>query len=130
MKQLLVWFGALLIFTLVMTAIMRAEEPSQKFYWPSVIVFAGGNALDAHSSWGQRELNPYAASANGRYGAKGLSIKIAYTAGMMAMEQVIIHVLPKGKARNKARGVFTKFNFVAGGGFSGIAVRNYIVRTR
>ena len=126
MTHLLPWLVAVLLFTVIMAGVLRADDTT--LYRASLAAFAAGNALDAHSSWGQRELNPFAASADGRYGARGLSLKIGCTGGIVLMQAAIIHFLPPGNARNAARLAFTKFNFAAAGAFGGLAVRNYVVR--
>jgi len=50
-------------------------RPSKLRWWLSVAALSAAAALDVHSSWGRRELNPMLQSPNGRFNARGLAVK-------------------------------------------------------
>jgi len=94
---------------------MAQEHKIAKRIWRvSEFVTVGATSYDAMRSWNGRESNPILAS-NGRFGAKGISIK----AGLTVMQLFCEHKLQKGDDTLYAPMSFINFAtagaFVAGG---------------
>jgi len=81
-----------------------------------------GQALDAGSSYGMRELNPMLAGADGRFGMKATGIKIGGYAAILGLEYLLIRKHP-GSAR-----IFSKLNWSVGIVTSGFAAHNFAIR--
>jgi hypothetical protein len=81
-----------------------------------------GQALDASSSWGMRELNPVLAGSDGRFGMKSATVKLGVTGALIGVEYLIL------KAHPRAARVLTKLNWAAGIASGGIAVHNLAIR--
>ena len=88
-----------------------------------MISLAAANAVDVHSSWGKRELNPNLASAQGTFGTKGALIKVGLVGGLAGLEFVLTRRRPTGKLYRR----FAFINFGAAGFVSGVAIHNYTV---
>ncbi len=85
----------------------------------SMIAAVAGTSFDAASSWGQREANGFLASSDGRFGAKGLSIKAAFAAA------VIVPQICLRKHRN-LKGVFAAGNFAEAAIFTGVSIHIFM----
>ena len=88
----------------------------------SMVAAVAGTSLDAATSWGQREENGFLASSDGRFGAKGLSIKAAFAAAVI-IPQICL------RKHNELKGAFAAGNFVEAGIFAGVSVHNLQVRS-
>jgi len=71
------------------------------------------------SSWGRNEANPMLRSGDGRFGAKGASIKLAMAGAIIAPQLFVMKRAP-GSQR-----LFTIANFLQAGLYTGVAIRNY-----
>lgn len=89
-----------------------------KFYRVSQAILVAGNAADAHSSWNRRELNPILAGPNGRFGARGVSIKAAIAAGWIITQELTT------RKDHRPRKAFAIANTAGGVFLGGVAVRN------
>jgi hypothetical protein len=91
----------------------------------SVAAMTAGAALDAASTLGKREMNPlYGLEPGQRFGAKEVMIRTLMPVGIGALER---YLLSKPSMR-WAKGPLTVLNFVAGGTFTGAAVRNWRIK--
>ena len=96
---------------LTATCGMAQEHKLAKRIWRvSEFVTVGASAYDASQSWHGRESNPILAS-NGRFGAKGLSIK----AGLTFVQLICEHKLQQGDDTLYAP--MSLLNFATAGGF-------------
>jgi hypothetical protein len=89
-----------------------------KLWAVSSFVLLGATSLDAASSWGKYEENPLLRSADGRFGMKGVSIKLTL-AGAMLIPQILF------RKNHTATKLFTVTNFAQAGMYGGIAARNF-----
>lgn len=89
-----------------------------RFWKWTAAALVAGTAADAISSVGHRELNPILAGPDGRFGAKGISIKAGMAGGTLLFEALVIR-----KHRHAGR-VFGVVNLGCGAAFAGIAARN------
>ena len=94
------------------------HEKRVRIIWiASIFAMTAGTAADAASSWNRRESNSLLASSNGTFGSKGLAIKGAIAAGMLA-PQIIFR---------KHRDWHTAFavgNFAEAGIYTGTTIHN------
>jgi hypothetical protein len=95
---------------------------TSRLWVASCIALIAGSSLDMSSSWGRSEANPLLRAGDGRFGAKGVSIKLAMAGAMIGPQYFVMKRAP-GLQR-----VFTVANFLQAGLYTGVAVRNYGVR--
>lgn len=82
---------------------------------------ATGTALDAASSWGQREANPILRSADGRFGVQGAVTKGLIFAGSEFAKWKLARRYPRSK-------LVRAISLVPAAAFGGVAARNWRVR--
>lgn len=102
------------------------EQPAQrkwkKAWIASWIAFAAVNALDAHSSQGRREANPFLTGSDGRFSnRKALLLKSALGGGFFAWQAWTAKKHPDVNYYK----TFTLTNTAVTGGLGAIAARNY-----
>ncbi|MDA1314530.1 MAG: hypothetical protein O2968_14415 [Acidobacteria bacterium] len=103
------------------------REQSTKRKWKkawiaSWIAFAAVNALDAHSSQGRREGNPFLSGSDGRFSnRKAILLKSALGGGFFAWQAWTAKKNPEVNLYK----TFTLTNTAVTGGLSAIAARNY-----
>ena len=96
-----------------------ASTPHVSKLWvASSMLLLAATSLDAASSWGKYEENPFLRSNDGRFGAKGVSIKLSLS-GAMLLPQFLFR---KNRTATK---LFTLSNFAEAGVYAGIAARNF-----
>ena len=110
----------LLIFLAVSAQAEAASNKWRKVWKLSLVVMASANFADAASSYGHIETNPILASANGRFGRKGLALKVGVGAGLVVVEFLLHHKRPVFEVERAAAIV----NFAVAGGFSAAAIHN------
>ncbi len=71
---------------LLKTVENRHDRKVNRIWVGSILAVTAATSMDAASSWGKYETNPVLASANGRFGAKGVSIKAGVAAGTIVSE--------------------------------------------
>lgn len=99
-------------------AFSAEPDSSGKRLWiGSMVAVFAASGFDAGTSWGKFESNPLLASPNGRFGAKGLSIKLGIGAALVA-PQLLFH------KHKQVRTEFTITNLATAGVFTGVAVHN------
>ena len=98
--------------------------PQQITYKLSLATLAAGTALDAASSWGHYELNPFLRGGDGRFGARGLAVKGGITVGLVGLQYVMVRKYPRSWR------FFSVVNFSMGAAYGGIAARNWGVVAR
>ncbi len=84
----------------------------------SLVAVAAASGMDAATSWGKYEGNSMLASSNGRFGAKGVTIK----AGLGAAALIPQIFFMRNHKQLRSRLAIT--NFAEAAVFSGIAVHN------
>lgn len=99
-----------------------ARAAALKSWKISLLPLIGGQALDAASSYGMRELNPLLASPNGGFETKATSIKLGAAAAAVGIEYLIVRKYPRS-----AR-IFSKLNWTTGIVTTGFAVHNYAIK--
>jgi hypothetical protein len=114
--------GMLLLLCLSAAPCLSADYslPSRSWQY-SLAALSTANALDMHSSWGRRELNPMLASSDGRFGARGAALKLGIQATLFGLEYVITRRHP---GRRTYR-VLSILNFGAAGVAGATAIHNY-----
>ncbi len=96
------------------------EAPRHQALWKaSLLAVAAASALDVHSSWGKREMNPLLADASGRFAGRGLAIKSLITGSALGVQWWMVHKKPS-MAKYAAIG-----NFGMTAIYARIAVHNY-----
>jgi hypothetical protein len=75
------------------------------------------------SSWGRYESNPLLRSSDGRFGAKGVSIKLL-AAGVTLVPQICL------RRHQHTQRLFTVINFAQAGLYTGAAIHNMGVPRR
>ena len=85
----------------------------------SLAPLAASQALDAHSSWGHRELNPLLADANGGFGMKATGIKVGTLAGVVGVEYLLVRKYPRTAK------FLSIVNLASAGVTSSFAIHNY-----
>lgn len=93
------------------------DRTMQRVWIASMLAMAGATAFDAASSWGKSEGNGFLASADGSFGARGLSIKAAIAAAVIVPQLL----LRRHKELNRR---FLTGNFVQAGIFTAVSIHN------
>jgi hypothetical protein len=100
----------------------HSQAPAQHKLWKmSLVAVAAANALDAHSSWGKRELNPTLATAAGTFGGRSLGLKLIFTGGLVGVEYLLARRRP-GRTFYKVTSIV---NFGSASVTTATAIRNY-----
>jgi hypothetical protein len=60
----------------------------------SAATLLAGNAMDATSSWGKRELNPMLSGSGGTFGKEGALLKLGVAGGVVAVEYLVLRHRP------------------------------------
>jgi hypothetical protein len=95
------------------------RHDGQRLWNASVLALAAANAVDSHSSWGKRELNPALRGANGTFGANSVMVKAGIMGGLVAFERFVLRRNPR-----LYRGA-ALINFSIAAGYGAVATRNY-----
>lgn len=104
-------------------SVQNAAQDSGRHAWKrSLLPLIASQGLDAHSSWGMRELNPVLADRNGAFGMKAAGVKFGVVGALIGIEYLIVKKFP-----NSAR-VFSKMNWGGAILTTGFAVHNYSIR--
>lgn len=98
------------------------SKAKQKLMWSTVALVAA-SLVDVHSSWGKREANPALQGPNGRFGARGVGIKMGMVGGIILGQYFIV----KSKPEFANAAAWT--NFGIAGVTAGVAARNYTIAT-
>ena len=123
MKTLLLLFLMGMSLESAFAQVPHAPVADQNLWLVSITSLAGANALDIHSSWGKRELNPMLAGPTGRFGREGALIKLGLHGGLLGIEYLITRGRPSGKLYR----AFSFLNFGISGSTTAVAMRNYSV---
>lgn len=83
----------------------------------SMLAMAAASGMDAGTSWGKLESNSLLASPDGRFGARGVSIKVGIAAGVI-IPQILL------RRHKDLRMPFSVGNFAQAAIFGGIAIHN------
>jgi hypothetical protein len=95
----------------------RHDRKMNRIWLTSIAAMVAATSMDAGSSWGKLEGNSFLASSDGRFGAKGLSIKAGVAAGVIIPQVLLRH-------RKDLKSKFAIGNFAEAALFGGIAARN------
>jgi len=113
----------LIVLMLLLSGVVMADD-LQRWRW-SAYAFAGSQAFDVATSWGQPESNPRLRGLNGRCcSSTGLVVKTA-VAGMIILAQR--HIIRK-HPHSRAAKIFTGMNFGLAGTGAVIGIRNLRMR--
>jgi hypothetical protein len=115
-------FPATRVFSVAPGAEKITEERAYRNWKLSLVPVFASQTLDVASSYGMRELNPMLADANGRFGSKGVSMKLGTTAAIVTIEYLIVRKHPK------AARLFSKLNWAGSAVTTGFVVHNYAIR--
>ena len=100
------------------TTASAGSRPGSKRAWvASVAVLVAANIVDTHSSWGGMEANPLL--GRGRFGPRAAAVKGGATAGIVAVEYLLIRRRPAWSPG------FAAGNIGAAGLIGVMAARNY-----
>ena len=111
-------FTTTFLIIIIAACTLSAESRWHKVWKWSIVALTTGATMDISSSIGQYEANPIVRQPNGLFSPKrGIAIKAGICTGLILL----------GK-KYKREG--TAANFVAGGVWSGVAIRNWKVRSK
>jgi hypothetical protein len=113
--------GLLLIFGLF-SAQSQAEERHGKLWRISAAVLGAVTIADMQSSVGRQEANPFLASQNGQFSARGMAFKGAGVGAMLGVQYLMLRKHPQ--ADKYAAGA----NFAAAALTGAIVVHNHMVK--
>lgn len=65
------------------------------YYTGSLATMGAASFMDVHSSLGKRELNPILRSSDGRFGGKGIAIKLAIVGSYAGISYLVVRRFPK-----------------------------------
>jgi len=105
---------------------LRAVQSSEQLWRVSLVSVAVAQAMDSHSSWGKRELNPVLANEAGAFGTKGALIKLTITSSLMGIE----YLVTRGQRNQRLYRTLSVINFGAAGASAAVATRNYGIPRR
>ncbi len=99
------------------------KEGKKRWLWSAVALVAA-SVLDAHSSQGRVETNPFLQSSNGTFSSRrAFVVKGAANGGVLLLQAILIKKMPD---RNLYKS-FALTNSIMAGVTAGTAVRNYQV---
>lgn len=103
----------------------QSKRRWKKAWIGSWIAFAAVNVLDAHSSQGHGEANPFLRDSNGGFAnGKATAVKGALGAGFFLFQR---HLVQRGPNRNYYK-TFTIANTAATGAMGAVAANNYTLK--
>jgi hypothetical protein len=105
-------------FVLLAVLCSGAERPSKTLWWTSVAVLSAASIADVRSSWGRTELNPVLRGPDGRFGARGLAVKLSATGAGTFLQWLVVRKRP-----STARPLVV-MNTALAGMFAGAAIHN------
>ena len=114
--------GLLVAFGLLSAQAAEAETKRQKIWKVSAAILGAVTIADMHSSIGRREANPLLVSNNGRFGARGVSIKSLIVGGGLAGQWLVLRKNPN------AAGQAAAINFAISAATGAVVVRNHMVK--
>jgi hypothetical protein len=93
-----------LVCALALACVAAAAEPARgdngyesgrRLWWTSVAALGAATALDIQSSWGRREINPLLRSSDGRFGGRGVAIKIGVAGIASGLQWLVVRKHPR-----------------------------------
>ena len=103
--------------------VASSKESSMYRAWKiSLAPMIAGQVMDVASSYGMREMNPMLAGPDGRFGAKGASIKLGVAAAVVGVEYLMVRKHPRSAA------VLSKMNWASAVLTGSFAAHNYAIR--
>ena len=123
-----------MLFLMVSGGLLRAESspirpdvtapgPGRALWKASLASMAAAQAMDLHSSWGKRELNPVLADRDCKFNRQGALIKVGLQGGLMGLE----YLVTRGHPSRKLYRALSVINFGAAAGTAAVAAHNYSV---
>lgn len=104
------------------TIVNGREERANRKWWKSVAVLSAAVALDCVSSYGMVESNPMYASRDGRFKAKGLTLRLGTSSAGMLVQYLIVRKHPEYVD------TLAVTNYGIAAGVGGVAVHNLAIR--
>ena len=95
----------------------KSDSSGRRLWLASICAVVVASSFDAATSWGKYEANSVLASSDGRFGAKGVSIKAAI-AGAGLLPQLLL------RHHKDFRTTFTIANFAEAAIYTGVSVHN------
>lgn len=92
---------------------------ARRQYRLSLLALAAGTGMDIASSWDQPEVNPLLRSRDGRFGHRGVAIKLSLVGSVVAAQALVL------RRRPEMRKFTSRVNFALGAGTGAVAVRNW-----
>jgi len=114
-------FSLLIIFGLL-TAPAHAETKKAKLWRVSVAVLGAVSIADVHSSMGRREANPFLQSSDGRFHARGVSLKAIAVGSAVGAQWLLVRKNPN------AAGYAAAANFAASALTGAVVVHNHMLK--
>ena len=103
----------------------RSRRRWKKAWIGSWVAFAAVNVIDAHSSTGHGEANPFLRGSDGRFSSgRAFAVKGGLGAGFFLWQQ---HMIRKNPERNYYKS-FTFANTAVVGGMGAVAAHNYTLK--
>jgi hypothetical protein len=96
----------------------RPKTHVSKVWVASCLTLLAATSVDMASSWGRYEANPMLRSSDGRFGAKGVSMKLLFAGATLTPQYLLRH-------KQGSQKLFTIANFLQTGLYTGVAIRNY-----
>ena len=118
-----------LILLVIGISVLQAQEvrliehpaPAKKLWRASLVTLAATDALDVHSSWGKRELNPALAATSRVFGRDAALIKLGIFGGVIGVEYLVTRRRPGSRLYRAL--AFINFGGCAANG--AVAIHNY-----
>ncbi len=95
----------------------RQDRILNRVWVASMFAAVAATGLDAATSWGKQEANGFLASSDGTFGAKALSIKAGFAAGLIAPQLLL-------RKHKNLKMAFAIGNFSEAAIFSAVSVHN------
>jgi hypothetical protein len=104
----------------------RHHQRSRVLWLVSIPVFVAANILDAQSSWGKREVNPFLQSQTGQFDGRSAAIKFGGSAAIILGEYSLSRWFKGTPKRQHELYVGSAWaNFLGAGALTGAAIHNY-----
>lgn len=104
---------------LVFVLLAGSLHAENRFWKWTAAALVAGTVADAASSYGHYEANPALRGPDGRFGAKGVGIKLGVAGGTLLLQRAILRRNPK------AGSGLAIANLAGAGVFGSVAARNW-----
>lgn len=70
------------------------RQADKKWWWLSVAALGAATAADVRTSWGRPELNPMLSGPDGRFGARGVAVKLSISGVNCGLQWLLLRKRP------------------------------------